>query len=362
VEHIFGNPGTTESPLLDALSTIRRSQYIVHLHEGVAVGAASYYARTTGRTGVANLHVAPGLGNGIGMIYNALKANAPIVVTAGQQDTRMLRREPILSRTTWPRWRRRSPSGAPRSSSADEMDEVMRRAFKVANDPPYGPVFVSLPIDVMAQDTAHGRRPAPPVSGIAPDPLGVAAACGSCWRAAREPVIVVGDEVGRAGAIGAARGTGRTARRAGVVRRHPRPRVVPRRASACACRCCPSTRPPSARRWAAPIGAAGGRRVLRRGLVHAGPPFPEAPASMQVETSPRGRRLQPRRRTWRWSAPWAGARVRSTTRWRAGDDDQSKGRRAAAAPRWPSRRPATSRAYQSRLEKAWARCRSRCRG
>lgn len=39
---------------------------------------------------------------------------------------------------------------------ADEMDEVMRRAFKVANDPPYGPVFVSLPINVMEQDTVNG--------------------------------------------------------------------------------------------------------------------------------------------------------------------------------------------------------------
>ena len=77
VEHIFGNPGTTESPLLDALLDYPSIDYIVHLHEGMAVGAASYYARTTGRTGVVSLHVAPGLGNGIGMIFNALKANAP---------------------------------------------------------------------------------------------------------------------------------------------------------------------------------------------------------------------------------------------------------------------------------------------
>ena len=137
VERIFGNPGTTESPLLDSLRDHPSIGYVVHLHEGVAVGAASYYARTTGRTGVANLHVAPGLGNGIGMIYNALKACAPMVVTAGQQDTRMLRREPILSHdlaamaapvTKW----------STQVQSADEMDEVMRRAFKVANDPPFG--------------------------------------------------------------------------------------------------------------------------------------------------------------------------------------------------------------------------------
>ena len=57
-------------------------------------GAASYHAQATGRPAVANVHVAPGLGNSLGMLYNALKARAPLVVTAGQQDTRLrLRRE-----------------------------------------------------------------------------------------------------------------------------------------------------------------------------------------------------------------------------------------------------------------------------
>ena len=54
VDRIFGNPGTTESPLLDALADHPSMRYIVHLHEGVAVGAASYYARATGRTGSMN--------------------------------------------------------------------------------------------------------------------------------------------------------------------------------------------------------------------------------------------------------------------------------------------------------------------
>src|SRR5690606_30375416 len=65
VEHIFGNPGTTESPLLDALAAWPSIDYVCHLHEGLAVGAASYYARASGRNAVVSLHVAPGLGNGI---------------------------------------------------------------------------------------------------------------------------------------------------------------------------------------------------------------------------------------------------------------------------------------------------------
>ena len=80
-EYMFGNPGTTESPILDALQDYPSLRYIVALHEGVALGAASYYAQTSGRPAVVNLHVAPGLGNALGMLYNALKARAPLVVT-----------------------------------------------------------------------------------------------------------------------------------------------------------------------------------------------------------------------------------------------------------------------------------------
>jgi len=69
VDRIFGNPGTTESPLLDSLLDYPQLQYIVHLHEGVAVGAANFYGQASGNTAFVNLHVAPGLGNAIGMIY-----------------------------------------------------------------------------------------------------------------------------------------------------------------------------------------------------------------------------------------------------------------------------------------------------
>jgi benzoylformate decarboxylase len=200
VEKIFGNPGTTESPLLDALADHPAIEYVCHLHEGCAVGAASYYARAAGKTAVVSLHVAPGLGNGIGMIYNALKANAPMVITAGQQDTRMLRREPILSHDL-------AAMAAPVTKwstevrDADEMDEVMRRAFKIANDPPYGPVFVALPINVMEQQTENAAKAPGQMHRLpAPDPQGVNELCDRLLGA-QAPLIVVGDEVARTGAV-----------------------------------------------------------------------------------------------------------------------------------------------------------------
>ncbi len=59
VRHIFGNPGTTETPLLDSLPAFPQLEYIMALHGGVAVSAASFYAQASGRVTVANLHVAP---------------------------------------------------------------------------------------------------------------------------------------------------------------------------------------------------------------------------------------------------------------------------------------------------------------
>ncbi|HKX05575.1 MAG TPA: thiamine pyrophosphate-binding protein, partial [Methylomirabilota bacterium] len=158
VEYVFGNPGTTESPILDALLDYPQLRYIVALHEGVALGAASYYAQTTGRVAVVNVHVAPGLGNALGMLYNAFKARAPLVVTAGQQDTRLRLRGPVLGHdlvamaaplTKW----------SVQVERADELALIMHRALKIASDPPAGPVFVALPIDVMEQETELAPMP-----------------------------------------------------------------------------------------------------------------------------------------------------------------------------------------------------------
>ena len=199
VEAIFGNPGTTENPLLDSLADHPGIRYHTALHEGVAVGAAKGYAQASGKAGVVNLHVAPGLGNGIGMIYGALKGRTPMIVTAGQQDTRLRLREPLLSHdlvamaapvTKW--------SAEPRS--ADEMATTLRRAFRIAVEAPAGPVFIALPVDVMEQETELGAQ--------APDGLhahpqaqdsGVAAAVAALLGCS-SPAVIAGDDVAAAGA------------------------------------------------------------------------------------------------------------------------------------------------------------------
>src|SRR5215468_9549832 len=202
VRHIFGNPGTTETPLLDSLPAFPQIDYIMALHEGVAVGAASFYAQAAKRAAVANVHVAPGLGNAIGAIYGALKANSPVVVTAGQQDTRMRLTGPILGHdlvaiaapvTKW----------SVQIERADEIAPIIRRAFKVANDTPKGPVFVALPIDVLEQETSvEAAAPDKLWRAVAPDPRGVAALAAGLLKS-QNPVIVTSDDVARAGATDA---------------------------------------------------------------------------------------------------------------------------------------------------------------
>ncbi len=204
IDHIFGNPGTTESPLLDALPNYPAMRYVTVLQESVAMGAASFHAQATGKPTAVNLHVAPGLGNALGMIYGALKANSPVLVTAGQQDTRMLLREPVLSHdlaaiaapvTKW----------SAQVERTDDLAPMVRRALKIACDPPMGPVFLALPINVLAGETEVGTSVAGPLRRVsAPSPEGIEESA-RALLAARQPAIVVGDDVARAGAVEAAR-------------------------------------------------------------------------------------------------------------------------------------------------------------
>lgn len=202
VRHIFGNPGTTETPLLDSLPAYPQLEYVMALHEGVAVSAASFYAQASGRPTVANVHVAPGLGNAIGSIYGAFKANSPVVVTAGQQDTRLRLNGPVLGHdlvamaapvTKW----------SVQIERADEIAPILRRAFKVATDAPQGPVFVSLPINVMEQETSvEAALPDRLWRAAAPDPKGVAELAAALLKS-QSPMVVTGDDVARSGATDA---------------------------------------------------------------------------------------------------------------------------------------------------------------
>lgn len=201
VDRIFGNPGTTELPFLAALSeTEGAPEYVLGVHEGAVVAMADGYARATGRPAFVSLHAAGGLANGILGLLNARRSRTPLVVTAGQQDRRHLQQDPMLSGDL-------VALAGPAVKAAYDIQHVhdlplaLRRAFALAVRPPAGPVFLSLPTDVLAEDTqveVPARTPTPP-PGPAP---GIEHAAVLLAGAAR-PAIVAGDGVGREGALGA---------------------------------------------------------------------------------------------------------------------------------------------------------------
>jgi benzoylformate decarboxylase len=197
VQYIFGNPGTTELGFLDMLQDYPQIQYIMCLHESIALGAAQMYANASGKTGVVNLHVAPGLGNALGALYNATTGKMPLVVTAGQQDSRMLAREPILSYDLVS-MARPLAKWAVQLQHVEEIPLLVRRAFKVAQDAPRGPVFIALPSNVIDQTAdLHLPPPTTPYRRSRPDPAGLSAAV-ELLAGANHPVIICGDGVGAA--------------------------------------------------------------------------------------------------------------------------------------------------------------------
>ena len=96
VDTIFGNPGSTELPLNDALVDDQRFRYILGLQEVPVMSMADGYSMAGNQLGVVNLHICPGIGNAMGMLYNAYREGTPLLVTAGQQDRRLSFDEPIL--------------------------------------------------------------------------------------------------------------------------------------------------------------------------------------------------------------------------------------------------------------------------
>jgi benzoylformate decarboxylase len=150
---IFGNPGTTELPLIDALVEAPDISYVWALQEASAVAMADGYAQAAGRPGVLNLHTAGGLGHGLGNLLNASVSGTPLVVTAGQQDSRHTLTDPLLFgdlvsiATLAVKW-------AKEIARVDQIPTLVRRAFHDCNAAPTGPVFLSLPMDIMEEMTA----------------------------------------------------------------------------------------------------------------------------------------------------------------------------------------------------------------
>jgi benzoylformate decarboxylase len=200
VRYLFGNPGTTELPLMDRFAARDEITYVLALHEDSALGIAAGYAEATGKPAVVNLHTNPGLAHALGNLYNAYRAGTPLVVTAGQQDTRSMLDQPLLyadmielarQHTKWA-WEVRT---------AAEIPRALQRAFTIARTPPTGPVFVSLPVNLMEERSEMELPPASQVDSRVRSEQKTIEGAAALLAGAKNPVIIAGDGCARSGAI-----------------------------------------------------------------------------------------------------------------------------------------------------------------
>ncbi len=199
IHYMFGNPGTVEQGFLDSLGDYADLKYILTLQETIAVGIADGYARATKKPTVVQLHSGVGLGNGIGMMYQARRGHAPLVIINGEAGTQydamdaqmaadlVAMAEPV---TKW----------ATRVVDPSSLLRVLRRAIKIAATPPMGPVFVCLPMDILDAENNEDVIPTSfPMTRVAPEPEQITQVA-TILAAAQKPMIIMGDGVAASGA------------------------------------------------------------------------------------------------------------------------------------------------------------------
>jgi benzoylformate decarboxylase len=200
VQYVFGIPGATEAQFVDVMEDHPEIEYVLTMHELTAVGMAEGYARASGKVGFLNLHTGTGLAAGMPLLSNAYWGGVPLVVTVGQQDTRILAEEAAMSddlvkiAAPFTKW-------ATEVMRPEDLPTVMRRAFKIATHPPTGPVMVSLPLDVLANTFDFEYQPsAHSYTRLHPDDRSVAAAV-ELLLGAQNPAIIVEDGVTKCEAL-----------------------------------------------------------------------------------------------------------------------------------------------------------------
>jgi benzoylformate decarboxylase len=194
VTHLFGNPGTTELAIMEAMSQQSAINYVLGLQESVVVGMADGYARASNNLAACNVHVAPGLGNAMGALYNAKFYGSPVLITAGQQEQGHGLMEPMLYDPLVPiaqpmvKW-------AVDVARVQDLPRIVHRAVKVALTPPTGPVFISLPGDILDAeaplDLGHPTR----VDAAVRPSDGALERLADRLLSARNPVLIAGHEL-----------------------------------------------------------------------------------------------------------------------------------------------------------------------
>ena len=195
VEYIFGNPGTSEGPILDELENFPDIRYMLAVQEGAAMGMADAYARYRNEPAFVNLHIETGLANGVSLLANAAEGNTPLVLTSANKDIRKLaegRTDLVEMVSQFCKW-------SAEVTHPEQVPGVLRRAFNEAKTPPMGPVYVAFSANALDDEADVEIVPSHRTyTRTTPDAAAVDEAA-SILAEAESPVLIVGDRVGQSG-------------------------------------------------------------------------------------------------------------------------------------------------------------------
>jgi benzoylformate decarboxylase len=200
ITHLFGNPGTTELPIMHALKDHPDLTYVMAMQESLVVAIADGYSRASGKLVACNVHVAPGLGNALGSLFNARFTGTPMILTAGQQEQGHGLMEPVLY---GPLVQMAEPlvKWAVEVTRLEDLPRIVRRAAKIATTPPTGPVFISLPGDILNSEAGIELGRSTRVdTRVKPSDESLQGLVARILKAQR-PVIIAGDEIVKSDAL-----------------------------------------------------------------------------------------------------------------------------------------------------------------
>jgi benzoylformate decarboxylase len=194
IVNVYGNPGTSEGPIMEEIINHKELRYLLTLQEGVATGMAEADARVNNKASFLSLHIDSGLLNGFSLMNDAYTTGTPMVVTSATYDIRNLRNRDLVELARpFTKW-------STEVSLPDQVPAVMRKAFLEANTHPKGPVFVgfsSNALDGVADMEIHPHT-TPTYGGLDNQTI---EKISSMILNASKPVLIVGDRVAEDNAL-----------------------------------------------------------------------------------------------------------------------------------------------------------------
>lgn len=191
VNYVFGNPGTSETPMMTILPEYKDLDYILVLQEGVAVGMAEGYGRSTGTVPLVSLHIDNGMANGLSLMIDQLRSGTPMVMTAGNKDIRKLgpgRSDLAELARPFAKW-------SAEITHAGQVPSVIRRAFQEAKTSPTGPVFVGMSANAFDDVADVNIQPSTDVvQNSSTDPNTLEEVC-DLLSTSSKPIMIIGDRL-----------------------------------------------------------------------------------------------------------------------------------------------------------------------